>query len=213
MWIFVEISHREAPIITQEVLTLPKKVEDVLKLVFESSDLDGYVASLNARGRRVAFTGPRWKRVFQIGLAILEKQMKLDTSEANTEMRNKLATAYRQLVVGPSAELLKSPDAARKELESLELVLKLKDAKDILQNSPVSSVAFSQIIQVLGLPKLDPSKSFRHDRWTMTLTISTVNEETEEFRALCEYLHESSIVHHPSQFQVSRFDSPDSHAY
>jgi poly [ADP-ribose] polymerase len=48
----------------------------------------------------------------------------------------------------------------RKELESLELLLKLQDASEILKSSHSSSMALSQISQVLCLAKMEPGKNF-----------------------------------------------------
>jgi len=157
-WIPLETSHREIPIITNEIVKLPEQVERVLKIIFESSPLTSYVAALNRRGRSVSFEDKLKKKKFQIGFAVLEKQIKIGIS-GSTIQAISLAGIYQKLML-PNLNPLQDLTEARKELESLELLLKLQDASEILKNSQSSSMALSQISQVLGLAKMEPGTNF-----------------------------------------------------
>jgi hypothetical protein len=84
--IYLEISHKELPIMTSEVVSLPKQVEDVLRIIFESSSLAKYAAALKGRGRNVSFEDKRKKRKCQIGIAVL-KRIQLQTHDGQNETK------------------------------------------------------------------------------------------------------------------------------
>jgi hypothetical protein len=159
-WIFLELSHREAPIISSQVVDLPKEVEKVLKLIFESSPLATYAGALKQMGRDVSFENKRKSREFQIGLAVLKKEIKLGASGSSGKAKT-LTSIYQRLSLSPLTQSggvaqKERPYEARKELESLDLLLKMHDANEILKSSGLSSMGLSQISQVLGLAKMEP---------------------------------------------------------
>jgi poly [ADP-ribose] polymerase len=157
-WISLEMSHRDVPIITSEIVKLPEQVEKVLNIIFESSQVERYVAALNNQGRGVSVQYKLDRKKLQIGFAILKKQIKLCASDSLEA--KKLARIYQKLILGPNGSPLHDLRDVRKELESLELLLKLQYASEILKSSGSSSMALSQISQVLGLAKMEPGKSF-----------------------------------------------------
>ncbi|CAI7604463.1 unnamed protein product [Penicillium glandicola] len=151
-WVFLEMHHREVPILTSEISPLPSSVENVLKIIFTSGTLQNYVSLLQSRGRNVLLANKMEKKKLLVGVAVLDKLMKLTDSNA----KKRLCGIYEHLIL-KNVTLKWGKNTARKELESLDLLLKLCDACEILERESLSpSLAMSQISQVLGLAKMLP---------------------------------------------------------
>ncbi|KAJ5979086.1 hypothetical protein N7501_002428 [Penicillium viridicatum] len=198
-WLFLEMHHREAPIFTSEISPLPASVENVLKIIFTSGNLKNYVQWLNHHGRGVFLGTTADKKKLLVGIAVLGKLMELTSPQLppgeHSEAKKRLCEIYEGLIL-TNLTLSDDNDTVRQELESLDLLLKLRDASEILEkNSQSSSLAMSQITQVLGLAKMTP-----------------VRGNSTEFKMLREYVEKSSSPGHPHQFKeimgVFRLERP-----
>lgn len=159
-WLFLEMHHREAPIFTAEITPLPASVENVLKIIFTSGNLKNYVQCLNNHGRGVFLGTTADKKKLLVGIAVLGKLMELTSPQlapgGHSVAKKRLCEIYENLIL-TNLTLSDDNDTVRQELESLDLLLKLRDASEILEkNSQSSSLAMSQISQVLGLAKMTP---------------------------------------------------------
>ena len=159
-WHFLEMHHREAPIFTSEISPLPASVENVLKIIFTSGNLKNYVQWLNHHGRGVFLGTTADKKKLLVGIAVLGKLMELTSPQlaprGHSKAKKSLCEIYERLIL-TNVTLSGDNDTVRQELESLDLLLKLRDASEILEkNSHSSSLAMSQITQVLGLAKMTP---------------------------------------------------------
>lgn len=159
-WFFLEMHPREAPIFTSEISPLPAKVEKVLKIIFTSGNLKNYVQWLNHHGRNVSLGTTVDKKKLVVGIAVLSKLMELTNPQLapgdHSKAKKRLCKIYESLIL-TNLTLSDAKDTVRKELESLDLLLKLRDASEILEkDSQSSSLAMSQISQVLGLAKMTP---------------------------------------------------------
>lgn len=159
-WFFLEMHHREAPIFTSEIDPLPASVENVLKIIFTSGNLKNYVQCLTSHGRSVLLGTTVDKKKLLLGIAVLGKLMEFTDPqlplEGHSKARKRLCEIYGTLIL-TDITLSAASDTVRQELESLDLLLKLHDACEILEkNSQSSSLAMSQISQVLGLAKMTP---------------------------------------------------------
>ncbi|CAG8027222.1 unnamed protein product [Penicillium nalgiovense] len=161
-WIFLETHPGEAPIFTSKTTPLPASVENVLKIIFTSGNLQNYLHLLHTHGRNVLVENKVDKRKLLVGIAVLGKLMDLTDPELalapvyRSKARKRLCTIYESLIL-TNLILSDTKDTVRQELESLDLLLKLRDASEILEKeSQSSSLAMSQISQVLGLAKMTP---------------------------------------------------------
>ncbi|KAJ5507466.1 hypothetical protein N7527_009609 [Penicillium freii] len=159
-WLFLEMHHREAPIFTSEISPLPASVENVLKIIFTSGNLKNYVRWLNHHGRGVFLGTTVDKEKLLLGIAVLGKLMELTSPQlaprGHSRAKKSLCEIYERLIL-TNVTLSDDNDTVRQELESLDLLLKLRDASEILEkHSQSSSLAMSQISQVLGLAKMTP---------------------------------------------------------
>lgn len=159
-WIFLGTHHREAPIFTSKTTPLPASVENVLKIIFTSGNLPNYLRLLHTRGRSVLIENKVDKEKLLVGIAVLGKLMDLTNPQLapvySSKARKRLCTIYERLIL-TNLTLSNTKDTVRQEFESLDLLLKLRDASEILEKeSQSSSLAMSQISQVLGLAKMTP---------------------------------------------------------
>ncbi|CAI7638229.1 unnamed protein product [Penicillium discolor] len=159
-WFYLEMHHREAPIFTSKISPLPASVENVLKIIFTSGNLKNYVHFLTLSGRSVLLGTTVDKKKLLVGIAVLGKLMELTNPEllpgGPSKVKKRLCEIYESLIL-TSMTISAANDTVRQELESLDLLLKLHDASEILEkNSQSSSLAMSQISQVLGLAKITP---------------------------------------------------------
>ncbi|KAJ6185653.1 hypothetical protein N7519_006954 [Penicillium mononematosum] len=76
-WIFLETHHREAPIFTSKTTPLPASVENVLKIIFTSGNLQNYLHLLHTHGRSVLVENKVDKKKLLVGIAVLGKLMDL----------------------------------------------------------------------------------------------------------------------------------------
>lgn len=163
-WFFLEMHHREAPIITSKISPLPVGVENVLKLIFTSGSLKQYVTCLNSLGRGVFLGAKMEKKKLLLGTAVLGKLMELTNPQLalgdHSKAKKRLCEIYKSLIL-TNGTLSDINDIVRQELESLDLLLKLHDASEILgKKSQSSSLAMGQISQVLGLARMTPGIYF-----------------------------------------------------
>ncbi|CAG8259299.1 unnamed protein product [Penicillium nalgiovense] len=161
-WIFLETHPGEAPIFTSKTTPLPASVENVLKIIFTSGNLQNYLHLLHTHGRSILVENKVDKRKLLVGIAVLGKLMDLTDPELalapvyRSKARKRLCTIYESLIL-TNLILSDTKDTIRQELESLDLLLKLRNASEILgKESQSSSLAMSQISQVLGLAKMTP---------------------------------------------------------
>lgn len=169
-WICLERIHREDPILTSKTNMLPPSVEKVLKFIFESANLDNYVQALTQHGRHVMTHTMLEKEKLLIGIAILSKLMKLisspETSDNKDKARDRLVQTYKRVSLASSGVAtnasLATENEVRQELESLDLLLRLKNASEIMEKKPSpSSLALSQISHVLSLAEMVPGINIR----------------------------------------------------
>lgn len=164
-WIFLEMHYREVPIFTSETSQLPASVENVLKIIFTSGNLKNYVTFLNNHGRNVLLESKVDKKKLLVGIEVLGKLMELTNPQLapgdhHSKAKKRLCTIYESLIL-TNLTLSDTNDTVRQELESLDLLLKLRDASEILEKkTQSSSLAMSQISQVLGLAKMLPGIYF-----------------------------------------------------
>ncbi|KAJ5836793.1 hypothetical protein N7447_002819 [Penicillium robsamsonii] len=170
-WIFLEMHHREVPILSTEVSLLPASVENVLKIIFTTGNLKSYLNVLNSHGRSVSFMNEMDKNKLLIGIAVLGKLTELTNPELapgkHSKVQKRLCKIYESLVL-TNRTFSGANDTVRQELESLELLLKLRDASQILErNSQSASLAMSQISQeVIGVFRLErPGEAERFAQW------------------------------------------------
>ncbi|KAI3232500.1 hypothetical protein DTO012A9_1093 [Penicillium roqueforti] len=188
-WIFLQMPQREVPVFTSRISPLPTSVEDVLKIIFTSgADLKNYVHLLNSQGRGILLENQVDKKKLLIGIAVLAKLMELTNPQLNPcdtyKAKNKLCNFYNHLIL-TQGTLSDNKDIVRQELESLDLLLKLRDASEILEKDcRSSSLAMSQISQVVGLAKMLP-----------------VRRDSTEFKMLQEYIEKTSYSQHIYQFK------------
>ncbi|KGO68804.1 hypothetical protein PITC_076860 [Penicillium italicum] len=161
--IFLETHHREAPILNSETSPLPASVEKVLKIIFTSGSLNNYVTCLYNHGRRILLEAKVDKKKLLVGIAVLGKLMKLTNPQLatgdNSNTKKRLCKIYESLIL-KNVTLATAHDTVRQELESLDLLLKLRDASEILEKKSQSfSLAMSQITEVLGLATMTPGIS------------------------------------------------------
>lgn len=159
-WVFLEINPREVPLITKDVSELPQKVKDVLEIIFKEISLQTYSSNLACYGRQGVSTNNLQEMKLRIGLAVLKKQIELGKAGCNGKMIQNLAGFYQRLVLTPDMEPLSSPDEARQESDTIELLLKSHIAGEISKKSGYSSLTLGQISQAIGLAKMDPGMSF-----------------------------------------------------
>ncbi|OQE40184.1 hypothetical protein PENCOP_c006G04340 [Penicillium coprophilum] len=160
-WIFLEMHHREVPIFTGEITTLPASVENVLSIIFRTGTFKSYLGLLNHRGRSIALTNKVDKKKLLVGIAVLSKLMELTNPGVapgkHFKVKKRLCNIYERLIL-TDLPLSGTNDTVRQELESLELLLKLHDASEILERESRSvSLAMSQICQALGLAEMLPA--------------------------------------------------------
>ncbi|KAJ5602726.1 hypothetical protein N7537_005682 [Penicillium hordei] len=170
-WFFLEMHHREAPIFTSEISPLPASVENVLKIIFTSGNLKKYVECLNDHGRSVLLGTTVDKKKLLVGIAVLGKLMELTNPQLApgdySKAKERLCKIYEGLIL-TNLTLSDANDTVRQELESLDLLLKLRDASEILEkNSQSSSLAMSQISQgIMGIFRLErPGEAERFAQW------------------------------------------------
>jgi poly [ADP-ribose] polymerase len=187
-WIFLETHHREAPIFTSKTNLLPAGVENVLKIIFTSGNLQKYLHLLHTHGRSFLVENKVDKKKLLVGIAVLGKLMDLTDPQLEpvycSKARKRLCTIYESLIL-TNLSLSDTKDTVRQELESLDLLLKLRDAGEILEKeSQSSSLAMSQISQVLGLAKMTPGI------YPLCLSLSlfcfVLFYFSSEFRVLCK---------------------------
>ncbi|KAJ5398811.1 hypothetical protein N7465_009300 [Penicillium sp. CMV-2018d] len=170
-WLFLEMHHREAPIFTSEISPLPASVENVLKIIFTAGNLKNYVQWLNHHGRGGFLGTTVNKKVLLLGIAVLGKLMELTSPRLapgdQSKAKKRLCEIYESLIL-TNLTLSDDNDTVRQELESLDLLLKLRDASEILEeNSQSSSLAMSQITQeIMGVFRLErPGEAERFAQW------------------------------------------------
>ncbi|KAJ5360622.1 hypothetical protein N7517_009813 [Penicillium concentricum] len=170
-WIFLELHHREVPIFSSEVSSLPASVENVLKIIFATGNLKKYLNVLNSHGRSVSLKKKVDKKKLLVGIAVLGKLMELTNHELapgkHSQVKERLCKIYGSLIF-INRTLSDASDTVRQELESLELLLKLRDASEILErNSQSASLAMSQIShEILGVFRLErPGEAERFAQW------------------------------------------------
>ncbi|KAJ5262987.1 hypothetical protein N7524_008292 [Penicillium chrysogenum] len=170
-WIFLGTHHREAPIFTSKTTPLPASVENVLKIIFTSGNLPNYLRLLHTRGRSVLIENKVDKKKLLVGIAVLGKLMDLTNPQLapvySSKARKRLCTIYERLIL-TNLTLSDTKDTVRQEFESLDLLLKLRDASEILEKeSQSSSLAMSQISQgVIGVFRLErPGEAERFTQW------------------------------------------------
>lgn len=224
-WIFLGTHHREAPIFTSKTTPLPASVENVLKIIFTSGNLPNYLRLLHTRGRSVLIENKVDKKKLLVGIAVLGKLMDLTNPQLapvySSKARKRLCTIYERLIL-TNLTLSDTKDTVRQEFESLDLLLKLRDASEILEKeSQSSSLAMSQISQVLGLAKMTPGtypsclslspppflgfECYAEEKKDQSdlYPLLTVNEKSTEFKMLRDYLEKSSSSKHHYQFKAS----------
>ncbi|KAJ5958351.1 uncharacterized protein N7479_005501 [Penicillium vulpinum] len=189
-WFVLEMHHRDVPVFTSEISLLPTSIENVLKIIFTSGTFKGYLNLLNRLGRNILVANKVDKKRLVFGIAVLGKLMELTNPELapgdHSQAKKSLCRIYESLIL-KTGFLSDANDTIRKELESLDLLLMLHDASEILERKfQSSSLAMSQISQVLGLAKLLP-----------------VKEDSTEFEMLREYLEKTSSPNHAYQFEAS----------
>ncbi|KXG49796.1 uncharacterized protein PGRI_057640 [Penicillium griseofulvum] len=174
-WIPLQM-YREVPIDTDEISTLPASVENVLKIIFMPGNLKKYLDSLNTNGRNLLRGTKVDKKKLLIGVAVLGKLMELTSMDSiNPELRSsnhlqwkkELRRIYATLIL-KNQTLLDSKDTIRQELESLELLVKLRNASKIQEKKCLSSsLVMSQISQgVISIFRLErPGEAERFAQW------------------------------------------------
>jgi poly [ADP-ribose] polymerase len=120
--------------------------------------LQKYLHLLHTHGRSFLVENKVDKKKLLVGIAVLGKLMDLTDPQLEpvycSKARKRLCTIYESLIL-TNLSLSDTKDTVRQELESLDLLLKLRDAGEILEKeSQSSSLAMSQISQVLGLAKM-----------------------------------------------------------
>ncbi|KAJ5165327.1 uncharacterized protein N7500_007157 [Penicillium coprophilum] len=160
-WIFLELHHREAPIFTSEITTLPASVENVLSIIFTTGTFKTYLGLLNHHGRSIALTNKVDKKKLLISIAILGKLMELTNPgmalDKHSIIKRRLCHIYESLIL-TNLPLSGTNDTVRQELESLELLLKLYDASEILERE-----SRSELIGVFRLER--PGEAERFAQW------------------------------------------------
>lgn len=159
-WIYLEIKHRESLILTGEIGELPSSVKKVLEFIFKSRNLDAYTQAMKSTGRSILHDKTVEKRKLVIGIAVLSRLMTLGKTPEPTpgtmsQAKQTLLWIYQWFYLQTSTSSITEKDV-RHELESLDLLLKLHDAKEILKNQSQRSLALSQVSQALGLAKMLP---------------------------------------------------------
>lgn len=104
------------------------------------------------------------KKKLLLGTAVLGKLMELTNPQLalgdHSKAKKRLCEIYKSLIL-TNGTLSDINDIVRQELESLDLLLKLHDASEILgKKSQSSSLAMGQISQVLGLARMTPGIYF-----------------------------------------------------
>ncbi|CAG8899970.1 unnamed protein product [Penicillium egyptiacum] len=130
------------------------------KGIFASGNLKDYVHFLNHYWRSVLLENRVDKKKLLVGIAVLGKLMELTDPQLapgdHSKAKKRLCTIYESLI---HLTLSDTNDAVRQELESFDLLVKLRDASEILEKeSQSSSLTMSQISQVLGLATMSPGE-------------------------------------------------------
>ncbi|CAG8409264.1 unnamed protein product [Penicillium salamii] len=170
-WIFLKMSHGMAPLGRETEQVIPE-VLAVLKMIFGAEYLAHYTASLTARGYGFSFTTPEDKVWFRIALACMEMDLKLRIDNTKSETRNVLERMIQSMVSGSAVSVFNIPSVKAgnfnfdaRVFESFELLLKLQDAFDIMENSDDPEMSLSQIYHGLGLAKMNLGDGERFSEW------------------------------------------------
>ncbi|KAG0155827.1 hypothetical protein PDIDSM_3000 [Penicillium digitatum] len=125
----------DAGLIWDATRPLPASVENVLTIIFESKILENYFKFLSSQGRRVLLKKKLDKRILFIDIAVLDKLMKLSDPQLapgdHSITRKRFCKIYESMML-TDLTFSDTNDTARQELESLDLLLKLHDASEIL---------------------------------------------------------------------------------
>lgn len=159
-WIFLDMAYPETLIMGDYVVNLPQQVEDIMKMIFQSKYLKDYVYLLHKKGCEVKLKTTEQQRNLRIGLACLEKHMKMRDSEIPCRAEYKLERISHEMIKGSAEFPNRKIEAVMVELDSLNLLLKLHDATKILTRSPTPSLGLSRVAYALNVAKMNPGMSF-----------------------------------------------------